>query len=298
LTVILNAIIPVALVVLIGVVLIKWRLVRTEFFEDLSKVVFKAFVPVFLFVNVYETGLEDIGTTLFAYFTPVLIIFVILALTMSHRIALTSTFSNNVLVGIPVILSVTGQKGLVISLAVISGHSLILFSSFFLFSTRVNVTPSKFKAALGIFSNPVILGVVLGLLFNVFEIPIPKQLFAPLEMVSDAALPLALIILGSSLASLGTISRSVITKTLFVTAIKLLLLPAAVFSFGYWVMELGPTHLLSLTILAACPTGISVMPFVEAVENDRKVAHNTIAVTTLLSVVTIPTTIWLVQTLH
>lgn len=297
-TVILNAIIPVALVVLIGVVLVKWRLVRAEFFEDLSKVVFKAFIPVFLFVNVYETGLEDIGTTLLAYFTPVLIIFVILALTMSHRIALASTFSNNVLVGIPVILSVTGQKGLVISLAVISGHSLILFSTFFLFSTRVNVTPSKFKATLGIFSNPVIMGVVLGLIFNLFEIPIPKQLFTPLQMVSDAALPLALIILGSSLASIRTISRSVIKKTALVTSIKLLLIPIVVFSFGYWVMGLSETYLLSLTILAACPTGISIMPFVEAVESDRKVAHNTIALSTVLSIITIPTTIWLVQTLH
>lgn len=297
-TIILNAIIPVALVVLIGVVLVKWRFVRSEFFDDLSKVVFKAFIPVFLFVNVYETGLEDIGTTLFAYFTPVLIVFVILALTMSHRIALASTFSNNVLVGIPVILSVTGQKGLVISLAVISGHSLILFSTFFLFSTRVNVTPSKFKATLGIFSNPVILGVVLGLIFNLFEIPIPTQLFTPLQMVSDAALPLALIILGSSLASIKAISHSVIKKTLLVTSIKLLMIPLVVFSFGYWVMGLSETYLLSLTILAACPTGISIMPFVEAVESDRKVAHNTIALSTLLSVVTIPTTIWLVQTLH
>ena len=292
---ILNAIIPIALVVLIGVILIKWRLVRSEFFDDLSKVVFKAFVPVFLFVSVYQTGLEDIGITLFAYFVPVLAIFIVLALTMSHRIALSSTFSNNVLVGIPVILSVTGQKGLVISLAVISGHSLILFTTFFLFSTRVNVTPSKFKAALGIFSNPVILGVILGLAFNLLNITIPKILFKPLEMVSDAALPLALIILGSSLASLGGINRQLINKTLLVTSIKLMLLPLAVFSFGYWVLDLNATQLMSLTILAACPTGISVMPFVEAVEADRQVAHNTIALSTLLSVITIPFAIWLVQ---
>jgi predicted permease len=193
---------------------------------------------------------------------------------------------------------VAGQKGLAISLAVISGHSLILFTTFFLFSTRVNVTPSKFKAALSIFSNPVILGVILGLLFNIFEIPIPKQLFSPLEMISDAALPLALIILGSSLASLGKINRSVITKTLMVTAIKLLLLPLVVFSFGYWVVGLNATQLISLTVLAACPTGISVMPFVEAVESERKIAHNTIALSTLLSVVTIPITIWIVQSIH
>lgn len=292
---ILNAIIPIALVVLIGVILVKWRLVRGEFFDDLSKVVFKAFVPVFLFVSVYQTGLEDIGITLFAYFVPVLAIFIVLALTMSHRIALSSTFSNNVLVGIPVILSVTGQKGLVISLAVISGHSLILFTTFFLFSTRVNVTPSKFKAALGIFSNPVILGVILGLAFNVLSITIPKVLFKPLEMVADAALPLALIILGSSLAGLGGINRQVIKKTLLVTTIKLMLLPLAVFCFGYWVMDLNATQLMSLTILAACPTGISVMPFVEAVEADRQVAHNAIALSTLLSVITIPLAIWFVQ---
>ncbi|WP_223669752.1 AEC family transporter [Kangiella shandongensis] len=296
--IILNAIIPIALVVLIGVVLVKWKLVGSAFFDDLSKVVFKAFVPVFLFVSVYETGLEDIGVTLFAYFVPVLVVFVVLALTFSHRIALTSTFSNNVLVGIPVILSVAGQKGLVISLAVISGHSLILFTTFFLFSTRVNVTPSKFKAALSIFSNPVIIGVLLGLIFNLFDIPIPQQLFKPLEMVSDAALPLALIILGSSLASLGSINRSVIKKTLMVTTIKLIALPALVFSFGYWLVGLNETQLISLTILAACPTGISVMPFVEAVESERKVAHNTIALSTLLSVITIPTTIWLVQSIH
>jgi hypothetical protein len=83
-----------------------------------------------------------------------------------------------------------------------------------------------------------------------------------------------------------------------VTAIKLLLLPLVVFSFGYWVVGLNATQLISLTVLAACPTGISVMPFVEAVESERKIAHNTIALSTLLSVVTIPITIWIVQSIH
>lgn len=292
---ILDAIIPIALVVIIGVLLVKSGYVSDGFFPELSKLVFRVFVPVFLFVSVYRSGLQDVGQTLIAYFVPVLVVFVAVALLLNHRMALTSTFSNNVLVGIPVILSVAGEQGLIITLAVISAHSLILFSAFYLFSTKVNVTPSKFKASMNLFSNPVIIGLLLGLAFNYSGIELPKQLMTPLEMVSEAALPLALIILGSSLAQMGKIKAELLQKTILITAIKLLILPLVVYSFGRWVMELDEVVLISLVILAACPTGISVMPFVEAVETDRQVAHSTIAVSTLLSVICIPITIWLVQ---
>lgn len=47
---ILDAIIPIALVVIIGVLLVKSGYVSDGFFPELSKLVFRVFVPVFLFV--------------------------------------------------------------------------------------------------------------------------------------------------------------------------------------------------------------------------------------------------------
>ncbi|NVK21688.1 MAG: AEC family transporter [Kangiellaceae bacterium] len=292
---ILNAIIPIAIVVVIGMALVKWNFVSEQFFSELSKVVFKVFVPVFLFVSVYRAGLQDVSLTLVAYFVPVIVMFVIYALVFNHRIALTTTFSNGVLVGIPVIVAIAGDTGLSICLAVISVHSLILFTTFYLFSSKVNVTPSIFKSTLNIFSNPVVVALLLGLAFKYLAVTIPQQLFTALDMIASAALPLALIILGSSLVQISGFNKSIISKTLLVSSSKLLILPLLVFAFSQYGLQLDTTQVFSLTVLAACPTGISVMPFVDKVEPDRSVAHNTIALSTLLSLLTIPTIIFLLQ---
>ena len=295
--IILNAIIPIAIVVVIGIVLVKWNFVSEQFFSELSKVVFKVFVPIFLFTSVYKSGVQNVGWTIIGYFVPVLTLFVVIALLFSHRIALTANFSNGVLVGIPVIVAIAGEQGLTISLAVISVHSLILFTAFYLFSSKVNVTPSRFKTALNIFANPVIIGLLLGLFFKYSGIQIPSQLLSPLEMIAAATLPLALIILGSSLAQTSGFDKTLFRKTILIVTCKLVLLPGIVYVFTAKLLSLSDIQVLTLVILASCPTGISVMPFVEPVEKDKLIAHNAIALSTLFSIITIPTIIWLVQKL-
>lgn len=286
--VILNAIIPVALLALIGVGLVRWNFVSLQFFNELSKVVFKVFVPVFLFVNVYQSGLQDVGISLVAYFIPVLIMFVLIAVFWSHRMALTATFSNTVLVGIPVIVALIGEKGLSISLAIISMHSLLLFSAFYLFSTKTRVTPSRFKTSFAVFSNPVIIGLLLGVIAKYSQITIPSQLFQPLEMLASAALPLALIILGSSLAQIRLFDKAVLKPSSLLIGLKMLLLPLLVWISCALIWQLEKEMALALTLLAACPTGISVMPFVEPVAEDKAISHSVIALSSLISIATIP----------
>ena len=66
--------------------------------------------------------------------------------------------------------------------------------------------PNVGKILLGIVTNPLIIGSVLGVLFVLFQIPIPTPIYDTITDISSIATPLAFIILGASF-SFGDVGR-------------------------------------------------------------------------------------------
>lgn len=84
--------------------------------------------------------------------------------------------------------------------------------------------PNVGKILIGIVTNPLIIGSVLGVLFVLFQIPIPTPVYDTITDISSIATPLAFIILGASF-SFGDVGKY-IKEVLLVLGAKLLVFPA------------------------------------------------------------------------
>ncbi|MGI1664147.1 AEC family transporter [Palleronia sp. KMU-117] len=81
------------------------------------------------------------------------------------------------------------------------------------------------KVAIGLVKNPMIVSITLGLLWSAFALPIPGPMAEFLQILGAAATPGALFAIGASLA---TKSAERLTTAVELSAVKLLLHPAAV----------------------------------------------------------------------
>ncbi len=142
--------------------------------------------------------------------------------------------------------------------------------------------------------NPFLLASVAGVTVGISGVHIPEPIMAPLRMLSHAAIPIALISIGATmnwgaLASLDRFNASI-------TATKLLALPGMVVLVGLLGGITGPT-ITVLVLFAALPTASAAHVLAAGFGANRELAATLIAQSTLLSAITIPIWIAVVQTL-
>lgn len=132
--------------------------------------------------------------------------------------------------------------------------------------------------------NPVMLSTLAGLLWSALRLPVPGPVAAYARIFADALTPCALFAIGLGL-SLGDM-RSLLGVSVALTAIKLVLMPAAVYVIGVW-CGLSPFATVAAVVCAAVPTAKTAYMLAGAYRIEESVVASTISVTTLLSVVTL-----------
>jgi len=134
-----------------------------------------------------------------------------------------------------------------------------------------------------LFQNPIILGVLLGILFSALELPIPGPVRQGLEILSGMAFPTALLLIGASL-SFGAL-RTMVKEMISIGVLKLLCLPL----FGYLLAAAAhvPDFLrLPAVLLLAGPPATVTYVMAEELGGDPELAATSISVLTLLSAFT------------
>jgi predicted permease len=237
-------------------------------------------------------------TLLLAYFGPVLTVFTLVSL-LAHRLlgrasplGLTAAYSNNVLVGIPLVTTLLGPESLVYVFAILVFHSLVLFSLqsfYYAFGSGQKVSAT---ALLKNLANPLIVGLLLGALLNVSGWELPLPIWRVADWLAQAALPCALIVLGISLSRYRLRPSA---TALGLAMVKLGLFPLLVWYVGGWLPGLSHDALSVLVLLAACPSGVNVLAFVVNQEDTRAVS-STVFLSTLLAVISLPLWMLLLST--
>tara|TARA_R100000049_G_C1943354_1_gene87867 strand:- start:1279 stop:2001 length:723 start_codon:yes stop_codon:yes gene_type:complete len=229
-------------------------------------------------------------TLLLAYFGPVLTVFVVVAL-IAHRLlgrasplGLTAAYSNNVLVGIPLVTTLLGPASLVYVFAILVFHSLVLFSLQSFYNAFGSGQKVNAVALLKNLANPLIVGLLLGALLNISGWDLPLPIWRVADWLAQAALPCALMVLGISLSRYRLRPSA---TALGLTLVKLALFPLLVWYVGGWLPGLSHDALSVLVLLAACPSGVNVLAFVVNQEDTRAVS-STVFLSTLLAVISLP----------
>jgi predicted permease len=247
--------------------------------RGISHVAFYLFVPALLFRTTARIELASLELrALAAFFIPtVLLMCMVLAFERRRRVAadvatvraLSCTFGNTVQIGIPVVIAAFGERGLAIHATIIAVHALVLLTmstTMMEWSRRERGARESLRAVAGpilkqTLIHPVILPIVAGFIWNVAALPMPPSIEATLNTLSQAAVPLCLVLIGLSLAHYGV--KGVVKPALALGCVKLLVHPAMVGVVAFWLMPLERTTAAVTVLCAALPIGANPLLFAQ-----------------------------------
>jgi len=320
-----DALLPVVLLIGAGYFAGHRRWLEPEGARQLATLGFSLLCPALLFRTMSRVSVDigDLGAVL-AYLAAEILIFTVMAWVLGRTtraviLAMTSTFGNTVMIGIPLIGLAFGEAGLVYLLAVVSLHSVVML-------TVITVTlewlgrsdgdsSRPFQAAAGALRqailHPVTLPILLGLAWGQTGWAIPPVLDRPLQWLGQAFSPIALLMVGITLAQIvspgpsrqaaGSSDPIVSDRTdgsaeerasLFRRAagfsfLKNLLHPLLA---GGFCLIFGLSGLpVAVTIVAAAlPIGATVLMFAQRYQIARNQVTTAIAVSTFAALATLP----------
>ena len=143
--------------------------------------------------------------------------------------------------------------------------------------------------------NPILLGILAGMPFALTGRSIPLPADKVLSMLGGLASPLSLLVIGAGFRWQAALEKR--RTTLLAALVKLVLLPAAALPPAAALGFRGEA-LVALLVMSGTPSAVSSYIMAETMGNDGVLANGIVAVTTLLSAVTLTGWIFLLRTLQ
>lgn len=267
---------PIFAIVVVGFLAARFRLVAEAEVEALSRFVFVIALPVLLFKSLLDVELpESINwLLLLSYYGVVLPVYALgmwiskaffrFAPTGRAIYGLGSTFGNMILVGLPIVTQGLGEEALLPYFMIVSIHSATLFLVMTLLieasgGSGRGIGVVLRDTLLNLVSNPLLIGLALGIAASLAGLRLPGPLDTALETISDAALPVALFALGATLNAYRV--QGQLAEAGVMVALKMLLQPALVGLLAFGVFHLDPLWALVAVMAAGMPIGINVFVF-------------------------------------
>ncbi|ORC22803.1 MULTISPECIES: AEC family transporter [Rothia] len=130
--------------------------------------------------------------------------------------------------------------------------------------------------------NPLIIGSALGLLVNVFNLPVPDVVMEPFRILGGAGVPLILAAFGMSLrgsALLDTPGQRL--ETVLAALFKNVLMPLIAYLLARFVFDLSDQDVFAATILAALPSAQNMYNYAVRYNVATTLARDIVLLTTL-----------------
>ena len=313
-----NAVLPLIICMAAGYLFRRTKLVDEGFCRKCNTFCFKTFLPLMIFMNVYNSDLESAvqpGAFLFAA-AAVLVIFAASFLIIPRIVKKGSVDSagspvsaasrqavliqcifrsNFVIFGYQVVANVygAGQAAVasVMAAIVVPLYNVLAVITLEYFTNSKN---GLRPVILGIIKNPLIIGAVAALLFKLSGLTLPAPLYTGLSDMAGMATPLALVVPGGTFhfdalrrnagaLAIGTLGKIVVAP--------LVMVPIAA-ALGF-----RDANLLSLVIVFASPAAVNSYTMAAAYSHDPELAGQLVVVTSVLSMVSVFGWIFLLRTL-
>lgn len=150
------------------------------------------------------------------------------------------------------------------------------------------------RACINVAKNPIILGILAGLLFNVLHLTMPTIPMKAIAYMSNTATPLALLNVGASFHLSDAIRK--FRPAMVASTIKLMILPAVFFPAALY-LGFRQSELVAILIMLGSPTTISSYIMAKNMGNDEVLTSNAIVLSTMFSSVTMTGWIYLLRSL-
>ena len=300
---IVSTIIPIFVIIVLGWLARVYGFMRPEFLQQANRLVFYLAIPAMVFRSISKTSLtgQFDGMVVTLSMLAVCVVFfcawILGNVAHVHRSQrgtfIQNSFHGNMgYIGLAVSFYYLGREGFVRA-SILAGFMMILQNLLAVIALQIfseNNSGARRGGALvlKILGNPIILSALAGILVSMTGIPVPLVLGRCLDILSDLALPLALLIIGASLSF--DLVQSRLMPILSAGVMKLILLPGIGYLM-YRICDVTVAAYLPGIILLASPTATVTYVMAKEMKGDSELAVATISVSTLLSAITF--TLWL-----
>ena len=281
----------------LGYLCARLKLVGPEFNKGLSKLVINVFLAGMILSSVINKKLEMTGGD---------VAFGLLMMTLSMLICIgigwlsptllrikdgdkgmyrmLSAFMNNGFVGFPLVAAVYGENTVFFaSLSNIPFNLLLYTVGVMLLQKGDKSTKFSIKSVI----NVPIVATLIAVVIFAFEIPMPKLVDDVADTISAATVPLSMMCVGLSLGSVSLKEALLQPRLYGISLVRLIICPLAV----WLVLRMfitNPVILGTIVLLAACPSAIICTILGIQYGRDGVESSEAIFISTMLSMITIP----------
>ena len=295
-----NAVIPSAVYLIIGIVLRLAGIVTEEEVRKFTKVTFIALYPFLMFDNLYGKHIEDHISAKLIIFVVLLFLFQLITsifyvkrferIEGNRATMVQSLFrSNIVIMGLPIAVNLFGKANIV-SVAVVLMVIVPLYNitAVVLFEKDRPEKTGSWQIALDVLKNPLIVGGLVAVIVMTLGIRVPQTLHLTIVTLSDTASPIAMILLGASLNLQGM--KSDIKRIITCVFGKLVIFPA-IGIISAVLIGLRGVDLIAVVLMVATPVALASYAMASSMGGNGRLAAETVVVSTIVACFTIP--IWL-----
>ncbi|WP_454853178.1 AEC family transporter [Rhizobium binxianense] len=299
-------VLPIFILILIGWLIVRTRLMTANVGDALGEFVFKIAVPLLLFRTIAEADFH--GSSPFrlwiVYFSGVAVTW-----TAGHLVAtrlfgrderigvlagVSSAFANNIFIGLPLVERTVGSEGLVALSILIAVHLPVMMIAGTIMmehaerklagkSDRGLTTVLK-QIGLNLIRNPLVIGLAAGMAVHLSGMTMPETVRSIVGQIAGIAGPAALISLGMALEKYGVSGNVGISS--FTSAFKLLLLPGSVWTASH-LLGLNGQWTAAMVLTSSVPTGVNAWLIANRFGVGHSLAASTITVTTALGAISV-----------
>lgn len=292
-TVLLPAIVPVALIIGIGFIAGKNMSLHRQ---TLSQLAIYILTPALIGSKLYRTTLSPdsamglaagmlVASVLLYLLVFFLSLFLDFPVTIRKSLIACTLFANTGNLGLPLLAFAFGDPGL--ERAVVY---LVVAAVFMVVVGPALLKGDGWRSGIQlVLKLPLLWAAIAGLVAHILKISFPLQLDEGIKMLGDAAIPVALLILGMQLSD----TRLRLGKyELLACGLRLLVAPAIAFLVGLS-LQLQGLDLQVLVMQGAMPTAVNTLVLVTEFGGDADLVARTIVASTLFAFATLPAVLWL-----
>ena len=206
---------------------------------------------------------------------------------MSTVLKFACVYGNCGYMALPLANALIGPEGVFYCSAVIMAYQMFVFThGVYIMSEKPEGGNSRFDYK-KLILNPGTLSVAVGMPLFLLGVSLPRIAFDPIAYIASMNTPLAMLIFGTYLAGVDFKRFFSDGRIIIVSFFKLIVLPLIMLLI-YKLFGLTGNLLTALIISASAPTANNTVMFAAKYERDTAFASQTVAIVSLLSIITMP----------
>ncbi|WP_101877688.1 AEC family transporter [Lachnoclostridium edouardi] len=302
-----NATMPIFFTMILGMWFRKIRLFTEDFVNKMNKFVFHAALPALLFKDIAEVDIREAWNgklVIFCFLATVASIGISAAASLCFSRQIRGEFiqasyrSSSAVLGIAFIQNIYGSSGIaplmIIASVPLYNAMAVVVLTLFRPGEKEDMKALAARTCKGIITNPIIIGIVLGILYSLLSVPMPVILEKTVSNLAVLATPLGLMAMGGSVKfgeAFVDLKPTIICAVMKLTGFVALFLPIGIH------MGFVGDQIVSVLVMLGSATTVSCFIMAKNMGHGGQFSSGVIILTTLFSSVTLTAWLYLLKTM-